>query len=102
MKDFNIKFSGSMCPELCSLNTVKPQSCASNHHSKEVVFHADFRDGLPLLVKGRHLDIEAESENIVSWVDEEGNEMYPSSVEFSQMIQNHLAVKIPKTKLMCI
>ena len=86
-----------MCPELCSLNTVKPQNCASNHHSKEVVFHADFREGLPVIVKGRHLDIEAESDNIVSWLDEEGNEINPSSVEFLTMIQNHLAVNFNLT-----
>ena len=86
-----------MCPDLCSLNTIKPKSCPTNHHSKEVVFHADFREGVPVIVKGRNLDIEAESENIVSWMDEEGNEIYPSGAEFKQMIQNHLAVNFNLT-----
>ena len=52
-----------MCPELCSLNTVKPQNCPTYHRNKEVVFHADFREDVPVIVKGRNLDIEGESEN---------------------------------------
>ena len=91
-----------MCPDLCSLNRVKPHSCLSYHHSKEVVFHADLRDVAPVIVKGRNLDIESESENIVSWTDEEGNDMFPSNADFLQMIENHLAINfnltLPKQK----
>ena len=81
-----------MCQDLCKLDSFEPISCPPYHSGKQVVVDTMFRKNVPVVVKARTIDIEAESENIVYWKDEDDEIRYPTKEEFTKMMQNHLTV----------
>lgn len=62
-----------MCHDLCVLKSFQTTNCPTFHSGKEIVFEADFRESVPVVIKSKSLDLESEGENIVSWTDENGD-----------------------------
>jgi len=83
---------GNMCHDLCVLKSFQTTNCPTFHSGKEIVFEADFRESVPVVIKSKSLDLESEGENIVSWTDENGDIGYPTIEEFTKMIENHLSI----------
>lgn len=72
-----------MCPDLCELDHLKPNSCLPNHLGKDVVFEAlYFNDHV--VVKSSKLNYEDFDQ--VFDVDNDGNKVHPSVGTFISMI----------------
>ena len=61
---------GSLCHDLCHLETITPLTCPPRHRGKDVVFSALWRQSVPVVGKARTLDLDTESEHVVFWTSE--------------------------------
>ena len=83
---------GELCQDLCHLETITPLTCPPRHRGKDVVFSALWRQSLPVVGKARTLDLDTESEHVVSWKSE-NNTLITSNIEdFRLTLENHLKI----------
>ena len=83
---------GDMCRDLCHLQTVRPDGCPSYHSGKDVVFSAEFRGSLPVMVKARSLDLETDTEHVVYWTANNGSLQFSSLADFQEALETHLQI----------